>query len=171
MNAKRRHRLSNLAVLVGIALVACMAVSATGSAQSIVAVEHAVNSATSLEDHTRMAAQNLTQMLGELNRNDTDAVNAILSARFECYGAYGEVVSIGQILIAIKSVEDQLIVRRFFGKSSRNFVKVADIDIDYINKSLPNIHSPAVLAEATKIRDSMIEMRALFAPFAAQSDN
>jgi len=166
---KAQHRSTSRALLIGIAFVASMVVSATAFAQSIVAVEHAIDGALALEDHIHTASRNLTQMLGALTGSDVEAAHIVLSARNEFHGAYSEVVTVGQLLMEMKSAEDQSIARQYFRESSRQLVEAADEDVDYINKFLPDIHSAAVLAEATKIRDSMIGMRAIFAPFAAKA--
>ena len=128
-----------------------------------------LDTAIAIEKQARIAAKNLRQMERSLTVREAEAIHSILSAQSEFYGAYGEAVSVGQILLMMKSEEDRAVVREFLGDSARNIVATVDEESDYINKFLPEIAAPAASAEASKIRDSMIEVRNLFAPFASKS--
>jgi type IV secretory pathway VirB2 component (pilin) len=169
ITAKERCRLRTAAARVGVPLLACMAVVSTASAQSMTDVAHAITAAIALEHQTDIARRNLLQMQRSLTGNDAEAIHAVLTADEEFFGAYSEVVSVGQILAAMKYPEDRDVVRQFFADSSRNIVATVDQDADYINKFLPEISAPAAALEASKIRDSIVEVRNLFAPFVGKS--
>jgi hypothetical protein len=54
-----------------------------------------------------------------------------------------------------------------FGGAARSLVSEADRFLPTINQLLTLIRKPAALAEATKIRDEIVEAREIFKPFVA----
>jgi hypothetical protein len=105
----------------------------TACAQSVSSIERAVNAAIMLENQMAPTRKNLAQRARGLPLNEREAVHIVLTADNELFGAYSEVVSVGQILTAMKSAEDQSIVRQFFKTSSRGVVSAADVEVEYIN--------------------------------------
>jgi hypothetical protein len=83
-------------------------------------------------------------------------------------GALSEALGVGHIFTEMKAAEDVNTVRLYFVEDSRHTVESADKDLDLINYCLVDITAPAALAEATKIRDAIIDARDIFRPFAAK---
>jgi hypothetical protein len=170
ITAKERCRLRTAAARVGVALIACMIVAITASAQSTPAVFQAVRAGSAVQKQLFAASQNLRQMRGALASPERDWVSNLLSAEDNFQGILSEELTVGRILTEMRSAEDLKTVRLYyFGHSSLAVVSTADADIELINMCLVNIATPAALAEATKIRDVMIEGRNIFRPFATRN--
>jgi len=79
-----------------------------------------------------------------------------------------EAREVGHILGEMTSADDQNTVLRHFGVGTHRVVAIGETDIRLVNESLTNITTPQAIAEATIIRDKMIEVRDLFKPFASE---
>jgi hypothetical protein len=78
-----------------------------------------------------------------------------------------EPLLIGQLVSAMKFVEDQTIVRSRLGTIAYRIVEHGKTDIELVNESLKGLTTPAMITEATLIRDDMIKLRKLWEPFSS----
>jgi hypothetical protein len=74
---------------------------------------------------------------------------------------------VGQLVNAMKSVEDQNTVRSRLGGIAYRIIGIGENDIGLVNELLKGLTTPAMIAEATLIRDKMVELRGLWAPFSS----
>jgi hypothetical protein len=114
------------------------------------------------------ADRNLGQMESALNNIERDALNRVLSAKSNFYVAVDEARSIARILVNMTSPEDTRYVRSEFRESIRFVTETTRTDLERVNFYLTQLTTPAVMAEATKIRDLMIEIRDILKSFAVK---
>jgi hypothetical protein len=74
---------------------------------------------------------------------------------------------VGQLVKDMKSVEDQNTVRGRLGSIAYRIIGIGENDIGIVNESLKDLTTPAMIAEATLIRDKMVELRGLWAPISS----
>jgi hypothetical protein len=167
-SAKGRCRLRTASALLGVALVAYIVVAPTTYAQSSPPIHRAIGAALVLEKEMSTAWNNLRQMMHGLPTIEQRAADAVVQATIDFQDRLSQVITVGQIIMDMKSAEDRSTVRLYFSESSHTFVSSADADVEYVNQKLIYFTTPAALAEATKLRDSMVEVRDLFTPFASK---
>lgn len=167
VKANQGQKGTTMRILCGLLAIGALGLMApAASAQSVPDVVRAITAAHAVEGPAMNSAKNLTQMQRVLSQNEKDATHTVLSAQSEFGFAYRDLIDVGQLLVFMKCAEDQSIARKYFREASLNVVTLVDEEVNYINVFLPSITTPAALAEATKMRDAMIEVRNLFAPFA-----
>jgi hypothetical protein len=152
------------------ALAVTLGPSDAASAQSAPPIQRAIDAALVLQKEMSTALDNLRQMEPGLTTIERGGVHAVFQATIDFQGRLSEVITVGQIHMDMKSVEDRSTVRHYFVESLHAFASYADIDVEYINQNLIYFTTPAVLAEATKIRDAMVRLRDIFQPFAGKPD-
>jgi signal recognition particle subunit SEC65 len=149
-------------------LTAGLAVSVPAPAQSIADVQHALAALEPRVKQLDTADRNLGQMESALNNIERDALNRVLSAKSNFYVAVDEARSIARILVNMTSPEDTRYVRSEFRESIRFVTETTRTDLERVNFYLTQLTTPAVMAEATKIRDLMIEIRDILKSFAVK---
>jgi hypothetical protein len=74
---------------------------------------------------------------------------------------------LGQLVKDMKSVEDENTVRSRLGNIAYRIIAIGDNDIGIVNEFLKDLTTPAMIAEATLIRDKMVQLRGLWVPFSS----
>jgi hypothetical protein len=74
---------------------------------------------------------------------------------------------VGQLVNEMKSAEDHNTARNLLGVVAYRIIGIGENDIGIVNESLKGLTTPAMIAEATLIRDKMVELRGLWAPFSS----
>jgi hypothetical protein len=151
-----------------IAAVTLMTVSAGASAQSGDSIDLAIHRIFASVQHVSQTTKNLVQMRNSLSRDQSNAVDEVVGAWSEFHGALGEATATGLIAEQMSCPDDIRFTRKMFSEAARNAVETADVDIQRINIELPQITAYAVVAEITKIRDGIIELRAALKPFSGK---
>jgi hypothetical protein len=72
-----------------------------------------------------------------------------------------EPLLLGQIVNEMKTVEDQSTVRSRLSNIAYRMMAIGENDIGIVNESLKDLTTPAMIAEATVIRDKMVALRVL----------
>jgi hypothetical protein len=67
----------------------------------------------------------------------------------------------------MKSALDQSTVRNRLGIVAYRVIGIGENDIGLVNELLKGLTTPAMVAEATLIRDKMIKLRELWEPFSS----
>jgi hypothetical protein len=78
-----------------------------------------------------------------------------------------EPLLVGQLVNEMKTVEDQNTVRSRLGVIAYRIIAIGDNDIGIVNEFLKDLTTPTMIAEATLIRDKMVELRGLWVPFSS----
>jgi hypothetical protein len=73
----------------------------------------------------------------------------------------------GQLVNEMKSALDQSTVRNRLGIVAYRVIGIGENDIGLVNELLKGLTTPAMVAEATLIRDKMIKLRELWEPFSS----
>jgi hypothetical protein len=74
---------------------------------------------------------------------------------------------VGKLVNEMKSAEDHSTVRNLLGIVAYRIIGIGENDIGIVNESLKGLTTPAMIAEATLIRDKMIKLRGLWEPFSS----
>jgi hypothetical protein len=146
-----------------------IAVSVPATAQSVPDVQHALSALRPRVQQLNAAGTILDQMERVMRgAPEFDVIAEIISARFDFVGSLGEAHTTALIFINMTCPDDVRFVRGAMRESAHSLVNVADIRIEEINVDLALLTTPAVVAEATKIRDLIIEIRDILKPFAGR---
>jgi hypothetical protein len=78
-----------------------------------------------------------------------------------------ESLLVGQLVNEMKSALDQSTVRNRLGIVAYRVIGIGENDIGLVNELLKGLTTPAMVAEATLIRDKMIKLRELWEPFSS----
>jgi hypothetical protein len=68
----------------------------------------------------------------------------------------------------MKCPDDVRFTQKQFGLVVDSFVTTADAELSLVNDNRRNVVAPAALAEATNIRDLIVDLRDILKPFAAK---
>ena len=69
----------------------------------------------------------------------------------------------------MKCPDDVRFTQKQFGLVVESFVTTADAELSRVNENLHSVGAAAALAEATNIRDGIVDLREFLKPFADQS--
>jgi hypothetical protein len=148
--------------------VALAATSASNArAQSVADADHTMRAMDLRMRALNSARKNLQQMTHPGDDREADAVRAITDADTATFAAAVKVFTVAFFITGMKCPEDARFAREQFGVVVKSFVAMADEEIPRVNDSLREVAAPAALAEATTIRDAMVDLRQLLKPFAA----
>jgi hypothetical protein len=118
-----------------------------------------------------IAVQNLNQMAGALGQQEREAVQGVLSDAYQILPRASALVNLRDILFKMTSSADQVTVRSYFIESTKYFVRAVDTSLEMLNLRLLGIRTPSALAEATKVRDNLIEAREIAAQLGSMTAN
>jgi hypothetical protein len=156
-------------MMVTILLVALeLAAGTAARAQSVADLDHAMRAM-----QLRMRALNTTRkslQQIETHRDDRDenAVRNITDADVVVFSAAVKVFTVAYIASGMKCPDDLSFSQRQFGLVVKSFVTTADEELATINTNLRDIAGPSAVAEATNIRDTVVDLRDLLKPFAGE---
>lgn len=136
------------------------------SAQTVTAVEQVMVGVSTQTRQLDAALANLSEISKSLHGSESDSAGIVTNAGHQFSGAVGEATPIGVILRHMKNPEDLRFTRTMLAISASKALLVADSDIEIINRSVPQIVTPAAAAESLKVRDAIIVTRSLLAAFA-----
>jgi hypothetical protein len=91
----------------------------------------------------------------------------LLAASTDFRAITTEPLIVGQLVGAMKSVEDQKTIRTHLGSIAYRTISIGKTDIELVDRSLKELTTPAMITEATLIRDDMINLRKLWEPFSS----
>jgi hypothetical protein len=111
------------------------------------------------------ASRNLGEMWPALSLTEKVAFDHLHEAASDSYAAFSEARDMGILLSNMKCKQDYDTVLKYFDESTSAADKLAEASLGQINQSLVQFSQPAVVAEATKIRDLVIELRRRFSPY------
>jgi len=142
--------------------------SCVAAVQSVSDVGRALEELNTIESRFAAARTNLNHMSRALEGADFDAANGLVLRTGQFYGLFEAAAWLGPVLTRGQCAEDLQLHQIVFQGAAKSLVKEADIELDTVNQLLTLIRSPAALAEATKIRDLMIQTRDIYKPLAAK---
>jgi hypothetical protein len=142
--------------------------STAGATQDMEAISKAVTDATAIQVDLAKARKNLSILSQRMSETERCAARELLTASVVFWEATEEAREVGRILSEMTSADDQHSVLRHFGASTHRAVAIGETDIQLVNESLASITTPEAIAEATIIRDKMIEVRGLLKAFASE---
>jgi len=149
-------------------LVALDLATTTARAQSVADVDHAIHAMELRMTALNTARKSLQQM--EYHRDDHEAYAArdISDADTTVFTAAVKVFTVGFIVTGMKCPDDLAFTRKQFGVVVDSFITTADAELTLVNLNIRNVATPAALAEATNIRDLIVDLRDFLKPFAAK---
>jgi hypothetical protein len=114
------------------------------------------------------ARKTLEQMESHHDDREADAARAIADADVAVFGAAVKVFTVAFMMTGMKSPGDVRFSQQQFGLTVKSFVTTADEELSRVNDNLHDVAAPAALAEASNIRDVIVDMRNFLKPFAAK---
>jgi hypothetical protein len=114
------------------------------------------------------ARKSLQQMEYHLSDHEADAARDIADADAIVFAAAVKVFTVAFFLTGMKCPDDVRFTQKQFGLVVDSFVTTADAELSLVNDNRRNVVAPAALAEATNIRDLIVDLRDILKPFAAK---
>jgi hypothetical protein len=151
-------------LLMGLGLISATMVRA----QSVADVDNAMHAL-----DLRMRALNAARkklLLLEQPRHDheADAARDVTDAETTVFTEAVKVFTVAFIVTGMKSPDDLRFTQKQFGLVVDSFITTTNAELPRIDAALGGIAAPAALAEATNIRDVIVDLRDFLRPFAAK---
>ena len=103
------------------------------------------------------AARNLNEMRNSLPASEGEAVGNVVHETWLVFETAGRIVIAGDIYRDMKANDDKATVVIYFVDAAKHYSRQMKLSLPWLNECLVQIKAPAALAEATKVRDKMIE--------------
>ena len=156
-----------LLVVVGSAL----GLDVAAAFQSVAAIHKTTVALLAIQREMLTGQKNLRQMKGVLSSVEKDSIDTVVSEAEFIQQAVSGTVDIGQLIRELRHDDDADIARGYLRDSAQHSIEEIDNDLELVNACLTAFTTPAALAEATKIRDKMIEAREDLRRLASKDDN
>jgi hypothetical protein len=137
-------------------------------AQSVADADHTMHAMDLRMRSLNTARKNLQQIGHYRDDHEADAVREITDADVTVFAAAIKVFTVAFFITGMRCPEDVRFSQKQFGSVVELFVSTADEEISRVNENLGNVAAPAAVAEATKSRDVMVDLREFLKPFAAK---
>jgi hypothetical protein len=151
-------------LLVGLGLLS----ATTVRAQSVADVDNAMHALDLRMRALNTARKKLLLMEHLRHDHEADAARDIADAETAVFTDGVKVFTVAFIVTGMKSPDDLRFTQKQFRLVVDSFVTTADAELTLINGALGSVAAPAALAEATNIRDVILDLRDFLKPFAAK---
>jgi hypothetical protein len=145
-----------------------LATATAARAQSVADADHAMHAMDLRMRALNTARKNLQQLGHYRDDHEVDAVREITDADVIVFAAAIKVFTVAFFVTRMQCPDDVRFSQKQFGSVVESFVATADEELSRVNENLGNVAAPAAVAEATKIRDVMVDLREFLKPFAAK---
>jgi hypothetical protein len=145
-----------------------LATATSARAQSVADADNAMRAMDLRMRALTTARKNLQQMEYRRDGHEADAARDIADADAIVFTAAVKVFTVAFIMTGMKCPEDVRFTQRQFGVVVDSFVTTADAELSRVNESLRSVAAPAALAEASTIRDAILDLRDFLKPFVAE---
>jgi hypothetical protein len=150
-------------------LLAVELASATAAcAQSVADADHAMRAMDLRMRALNAARKDLQQIKYQRDDHEAAAVREITDADVVVFAAAVKVFTVAFFVTRMQCPDDVRFSQQQFGSVVASFVTTANEELSRVNENLRSIAAPAAVAEATKSRDVMVDMREFLKPFAAE---
>jgi len=160
MNELRRTCVYWMALIISLCGVA-------GASESVEQLKKVLADTLSIQMELGMAQKRFSIM----SRTLPDPERCVARELFDTSIGYREIdvspLLVGQLVNEMKSALDQSTVRNRLGIVAYRVMGIGENDIGLVNELLKGLTTPAMVAEATLIRDKMIKLRGLWEPFSS----
>jgi hypothetical protein len=138
-----------------------------GASESVEQLKKVLADTLSIQMELGMAQKRFSIM----SRTLPDPERCVARELFDTSIGYREIATepllVGQLVNEMKSALDQSTVRNRLGIVAYRVMGIGENDIGLVNELLKGLTTPAMVAEATLIRDKMIKLRGLWEPFSS----
>ena len=156
-------------IAASILLVALELITTTNArAQSVADLDHTMRAMKLRMTALNTARKSLQQIEAHGDDHERDAARTIADADVLVFSASVKVFTVAFIASGIKCPDDLRFAQKQFRSIVKSFLTTADEELTLVDTNLRNVTTPPALAEATNIRDAVIDLRDLLKPFAAQ---
>ncbi len=145
-----------------------LATATTTCAQSVADLDHAMRAMKLRMTALNTTRKNLQKLEAHGDAQERDAVRNITDADVAVFAAAVKVFTVAFIASGMKCPDDFSFTQKQFGSIVKTFVTTADEELALLDPNLRSVVAPAALAEATSIRDTVVDLRDLLKPFAAE---
>jgi hypothetical protein len=145
-----------------------LATATSARAQSVADADNAMHAMDLRMRALNTARKNLNQMAHRRDDHEADAVRDITDADVSVFGAAVKVFTVAFMITGMKCPDDVSFTQRQFGLVVNAFLTTADAELSRVNDNLHKIAAPTALAEATNIREAIVDLRDFLRPFAIE---
>ena len=151
-------------LLMGLGLISAAQVRA----QSVGDVDNAMHALDLRMRDLNAARKKLLLMEHQQHNHEADAVRDVTDAETTVFTEGVKVFTVAFMVTGMKSPDDLRFTQKQFGSVVDSFVTTADAELPLIDDALGRIVAPAARAEATNVRDVIVDLRDFLKPFAAR---
>jgi hypothetical protein len=155
-------------VAIFLAIALDLATATAARAQSVADADHAMQAMDLRMRALNTARRNLQHIGHYRDDHEAGAVREITDADVVVFAAAVKVFTVAFFVTGMQCPNDVRFSQQQFGSVVGSFVATADEELSRVNENLGNVAAPAAVAEATKIRDVMVDLREFLKPFAAK---
>jgi hypothetical protein len=137
-------------------------------AQSVADADHAMRAMDLRMRALNTARKNLQHIKYHRDDHEADAVREITDADVVVFTAAVKVFTVAFFVTRMQCPDDVRFSQKQFGSVVALFVTTADEELSRVNENLRSVAAPAAVAEATKSRDVIVDLREFLKPFAAE---
>jgi hypothetical protein len=141
--------------------------SAGNASESVDPLKKVLADTTSIQMELAMAQKRFSIMSRTLPDQERCVARELLDTSIGFREIATEPLLLGHLVKDMKSVEDANTVRSRLGSIAYRMIGIGENDIGLVNDLLKGLTTPAMVTEATLIRDKMITLRELWAPFSS----
>jgi hypothetical protein len=145
-----------------------VATATTARAQSVADADHAMRAMDLRLRALITSRKTLQQMEYHRGDDEADAARDVADADASVFADAVKVFTVAFFVTSIKSPDDFRFSQQQFRLVVGLFVTAADGQLSRINEDIRSISAPAAVAEATSIRNVIVDLRDFLKPFAAQ---
>jgi len=110
----------------------------------------------------------LERMEYHSDHREAEAAHDITDADVVVFSAAVKVFTVAFVITAMKCPDDVRFAQKQFRLAVESFVATANAELSRVDESVRKFSAPAALAEATHIRDAIVDLRDFLKPFAAE---
>ena len=145
-----------------------LATAATAHAQSVADADNTMRAMDLRLRALNTGRSSLQQMAYHRGDGEADAVRDIVDADDKVFTAAVKLFTVAFFVRSMKSPDDFRFAQQQFRLVVGLFVTTADAQLSRVNDDLHGIAAPAAVAEATAVRDVIVDLRDFLRPFAAE---
>jgi hypothetical protein len=145
-----------------------LATATSAHAQSVADADNTMHAMDLRMRALNTARKNLGQIAHPRDDHEADAVRVITDADVSVFSAAVKVFTVAFMITGMKCPDDLRFTQKQFGLVVNSFLSTADAELSRVNDSLRKLAAPAALADATSVREAIVDLRDFLKPFAIE---
>jgi hypothetical protein len=142
--------------------------SVAQSSESVDSLKKTFTDNASIQMELALAQKKFSIMSRGLAETERCAARELLSASIGFREVTEQARMAAQIVSEMTSADDQSTARKYLGMAAHSVVAQGENDLQLVDELLKSITTPAAIVEVKIIRDEMMQLRAIWKPYASE---